>query len=156
MNQIYLPTGNNNPLTFQTHAAACSKLTRSSGRKRSSNSRKWQRRTEEISQFANIGLNSPKTLLREAAQIGQTEGMNYSNYLCVSGGLWPVFDDFRLFGKGILRRLQALARFRLKITTRANTPTTQLKVPHYSVTILGAIWCNHRMNKPPIGGTPFI
>jgi hypothetical protein len=139
MNQIYQPSGDNDPLTFQPHAVYRFNLTQSGRTKKSSNSRKWRRRTEEISQFANIRLNSLNARLREAEQIGQTGEMNHSNYLSVPDGHWPVFDDFLLFGKDILRRFQTWSRNLLKITTCANTLTTHPLGGHYSVTTLGAI-----------------
>ncbi len=139
MNQTYLPSGNHYSLTFQPHAAYRFNRTQSGGMKTSSNSRKWRRRREEISQFVNIGLNSPNTLLQEVEQIGQTGGMNYSNYLSASGEFWPVHADIRLLGTCILRSLQTWARCILKITTCANTPTTNPLGGHYSVTTLGEI-----------------
>jgi hypothetical protein len=139
MNQTSLPSGNHYPLTFQPQAAYRFNSTQSGGIKKPSNSRKWRRRTEEMSQFVNIELNSLIARLREAEQIGQTGGMNYSNYFSTSGGPRRAFGTSRLFGKGIFRRLRALARFLPKITTCANTLTTHPLGGHYSVTTLGAI-----------------
>jgi hypothetical protein len=139
MNQTYLPSGNHYPLTFQPQAAYRFNWTQSGGMKKPSNPRKWRRRTEEISQFVNIGLNSLIARLREAEQIGQTGEMNQSNHMSPSGDFWPVLADFLLTGKAILQRFQIWARSLLKITTCANTPTTHPLGGHYSLITLGAI-----------------
>jgi hypothetical protein len=110
MNQIYLPSVDNDHVTFQPHPTVCSNLTRSSGRQRSSDLRKRWRWTEERSQFANIGLNSLTARLREVEQIGQNGEMNHSNHMSASGEFRRVLADLRLIGKRILRGLQTCAR----------------------------------------------